>query len=717
MRNRLFGTTAVLALLSAPAAHAQICTSPNCTAGASGVVDAATSKATGSTAERALSARAADTVNMVDYGAVMTGTTDDGGAANLARAKAGYNGTIFVPPGGFNLSSFTAAPTNDTAVRLWLLSGNTYANAGPTGVPVNSVGYDEVESMINGGKFFGKNNPNEGSPTLRIDGNYASNNTSDTAAATSQTFIVNATLTGPPTGPTAKTYPTNDVWVNLTQLNDYSVGNAQNVGIAVLSQHPVDALKDGQGPRAEMWASNFVAQSYDGAPASKDGSLIGLENDMYAGDDDEDNGGNSRIAIHDIASKSYSTDHEMRAKWAILLGTGTGSRWGRGFAINGQWDTAAFDSSQGVSYKISYSTSVTQSAVGQTMTIPVTGGIRTGMIVTGANIPVGDWVTAVTRETYADNSVQGAAPTAPGTVTLAVAPTSAEPSGTALTFDSMAPAVQLVNSQRVCFDTNTASPILGKECAKYNLTTGQIEWRDGPTDVTPFLAYGKLAVTINTGLSINSGMSVTGTSLFNTEADFAGGGSGYVDPEPNVSRALKISGTGIAWSGGAYGDALAITGASVLSGGLNVTGASVFNTETGFGGGLADAEPGVARDIKANTNGIAFLGGLYGDTMQVLGSTVAPASAALTIFPANCGTTIRDFGTTAHTYTVPTGLPTGCLINVIQAGTGAITFAAGSGEVAEQLGTNTTHTTSGQFATAVMFIDSASTFLVRGQVQ
>lgn len=90
-----------------------------------------------------------------------------------------------------------------------------------------------------------------------------------------------------------------------------------------------------------------------------------------------------------------------------------------------------------------------------------------------------------------------------------------------------------------------------------------------------------------------------------------------------------------------------------------------------------------------------------------------------TFAAADCGTYVRDTATATHTDTVPSGLPIGCTIDVIQAGSGGtITFAAGSGGTVEQNGSGTlSHTTNGQFALATIVVDSSSTFLLSGQVK
>ena len=92
--------------------------------------------------------------------------------------------------------------------------------------------------------------------------------------------------------------------------------------------------------------------------------------------------------------------------------------------------------------------------------------------------------------------------------------------------------------------------------------------------------------------------------------------------------------------------------------------------------------------------------------------TSQTASAAFTVPTSDCGGLIRDTGATGHTYTVPTGLPLGCRIDIIQVGAGAVTISAGTGETLEAVGS--ANTTTGAGAHAQIIIDSASTFEVHG---
>ena len=137
---------------------------------------------------------------------------------------------------------------------------------------------------------------------------------------------------------------------------------------------------------------------------------------------------------------------------------------------------------------------------------------------------------------------------------------------------------------------------------------------------------------------------------------------------------------------------------------------------------VANAAPSLASPVygwlRLTTSGSNVSGSDWITITGNAGGTVSSQSAGYTLAASDCGTVIRDTATAAHTYTVPAGLAVGCRVDVIQAGGGTITFAAGSGETLEEAGTGTlTHTTTGQFTKAAVMIDSASTFLLSGQVQ
>ena len=105
-------------------------------------------------------------------------------------------------------------------------------------------------------------------------------------------------------------------------------------------------------------------------------------------------------------------------------------------------------------------------------------------------------------------------------------------------------------------------------------------------------------------------------------------------------------------------------------------------------------------------------------TVRVGAVPVAAQAGGYTIGKGDCGTVIRDTGSAAHVYTVQAGLPVGCEVHIVAAGIGPVVFAGGAGVTVEQMGAGTlAHQTAGQFARADILVDSASTFLLSGQVQ
>ncbi len=101
-----------------------------------------------------------------------------------------------------------------------------------------------------------------------------------------------------------------------------------------------------------------------------------------------------------------------------------------------------------------------------------------------------------------------------------------------------------------------------------------------------------------------------------------------------------------------------------------------------------------------------------------IANVVRSRSGAYTMQALDCGTTIRDTSQSAHTYTIPAGLPIGCKVSVLQAAGGTVTFAGAAGLTLEQAGSGAmSHTTAAVYAKADITIDSATTFLLAGQVQ
>ena len=102
---------------------------------------------------------------------------------------------------------------------------------------------------------------------------------------------------------------------------------------------------------------------------------------------------------------------------------------------------------------------------------------------------------------------------------------------------------------------------------------------------------------------------------------------------------------------------------------------------------------------------------------RVVSQPVRMTGAAYVVAATDCGATLRDKSVGEHTYTIPEGLPVGCAVHVIQAGTGGITFAGSGVSVEEMASLGSRHVTARQFADAEIFIDSAGTALLRGDVR
>lgn len=104
-------------------------------------------------------------------------------------------------------------------------------------------------------------------------------------------------------------------------------------------------------------------------------------------------------------------------------------------------------------------------------------------------------------------------------------------------------------------------------------------------------------------------------------------------------------------------------------------------------------------------------------SVQAEGGIVKAVAHSETIGKGICGTTMRSTSAGPLTLVVPSGLPIGCRINVIQASDGVVTFK-GQDTNGEHLGTpaDAVLRTSGRYAEAQLLIDSAKTFLLRGDV-
>ncbi len=116
--------------------------------------------------------------------------------------------------------------------------------------------------------------------------------------------------------------------------------------------------------------------------------------------------------------------------------------------------------------------------------------------------------------------------------------------------------------------------------------------------------------------------------------------------------------------------------------------------------------------------GTAYIGGLATlRSVRIVSQPIRTTGAAYVVAATDCGTVLRDKAAGEHTYTIPEGLPVGCAVHVIQAGTGGITFAGSGVSIEEMASLGSRHATARQFADAEIFIDGAGTALLRGDVR
>ena len=97
-------------------------------------------------------------------------------------------------------------------------------------------------------------------------------------------------------------------------------------------------------------------------------------------------------------------------------------------------------------------------------------------------------------------------------------------------------------------------------------------------------------------------------------------------------------------------------------------------------------------------------------SLQARGGIVAAETSERGLRPADCGTTLRDTGASAHAYEVPIGLPIGCRIDVLQEGRGRVTVAPEAGETMEAFGPASV--TAGLHAHLQIIVDTDRTFNV-----
>ena len=179
--------------------------------------------------------------------------------------------------------------------------------------------------------------------------------------------------------------------------------------------------------------------------------------------------------------------------------------------------------------------------------------------------------------------------------------------------------------------------------------------------------------------------------------------NGSSNPVTAVPASLAIVQSG--GSGGTVAGAnFTVTKVAIDNPGAGYTSAPTLTFSTAGAAPVATGTGLLALRIVAPTN--------------VTAAPVSTQSGSYTFAAGDCGSTVEYTGTASVTWTVPAGLPIGCKIDVVQKGTGTITFAGAAGiTAAEYLASGSkAYATTGQAAEARVLIDSTSSFLLSGQV-
>ena len=205
---------------------------------------------------------------------------------------------------------------------------------------------------------------------------------------------------------------------------------------------------------------------------------------------------------------------------------------------------------------------------------------------------------------------------------------------------------------------------------------------------------------------INTGKFYVAYDTFQTSVRSDGYAFGYWDDPRNDMTRIPIF--GVAQDGHVIAPSITLTAAQPAS--------SVLAAPASAAGAPSWRQLGVA-DVSgaAPITSPSFLGTANFSAARMQTNPVtANGLASYSFQPGDCGTTLLDNSAAAATWTVPSSMPVGCKITVIQETTAAVTFAGASGIATHALSNATK--TSGQYATAQLFIDTASSFILSGNV-
>lgn len=282
------------------------------------VTDVTTVIATGSTTARSLAARAADIVNVKDFGAVGDGVTDDTAAFNAAIASVSSGDQINVPDGNYVIAG---ALSYGGKFIVWECGGATVNGSVP------SLSLTGAVSYITGKTVRVEQRSGAAATDIALLYNYRNANyTGGTGGAGG---FVNA---GFRQDIDVQSTASANEWGILSVLQNYSLTSE---AVAIY----------GQGNKMSggglTWAGVFEARDNVtlGNPTT---GLVGIEVDIFANGGDVNN---QRVGVDVVAGKGLPAGSTCRAAFGVRIGPTNGD------ATSGGFDTGVYiygDTTRGI---------------------------------------------------------------------------------------------------------------------------------------------------------------------------------------------------------------------------------------------------------------------------------------------------------------------------------------------------------------------------------
>jgi hypothetical protein len=296
------------------------------------------------------------------------------------------------------------------------------------------------------------------------------------------------------------------------------------------------------------------------------------------------------------------------------------------------------------------------------------------------------------------------------TDTSAVAPSSLQPAlvGDGFSFGNAVAAASITNGGTYYVIGTAYTPTVTFAAAPAGGTTAT-------GHVSALYVFGKGGLGAGgTGYTVANNVPVTdgnGNTIYTANITAVGTGgaitkltfNGNSNPVTTVPATLQIVQSG-ASGGTVTGANFTVNAVAIDNPGAGYTSGPALTFSTQGAAPVATGTGLLALRINAPTN--------------VNSAPVTTQSGAYTFAASDCGSTVEYTGTANTTWTVPAGLAIGCRIDVVQKSSGTITFAGANNIApAEYLASGTkNYATNGTAAQARVLIDTASSFLLSGQV-